>query len=431
MNAESSDIGDSNEISEISNVSLSRVGIPLTVEDEVADPLMGQSIRFDVLILLTGLLVTALYCILVPALRSDSPAGTALRQVSLQRVLTVVLGILALAAVIGERTGGVDDRHAMIISRPVRYVAGAMLALWTFYVVSFVYFGLELATDSLLPTVAEYGALLALLALWQPWTRLSVYRHSARRLLPALLVSTSVLVVWQLIVQIFNIKQFLLPAPTVILTTFGNIYPRLVAQGWITFQNALWGFGIGCGLGILTGLLSARFGNFSRAIMPYAIAANSIPIIAFAPITNNWFGIISPWSKIAVIIVLTYFPAMLNTLRGLTLADPSALALMRSYAASDRETFVKVRWPTALPYIFSALKLACTLSMIGAIVAEYFGGPITGLGVNIANDAALSRYPTVWSEIIIASALGIGFYFLVSLIERLVMPWHISFRAND
>jgi NitT/TauT family transport system permease protein len=122
---------------------------------------------------------------------------------------------------------------------------------------------------------------------------------------------------------------------------------------------------------------------------------------------------------------------MLNTLRGLTLVDQSALALMRSYAASEREIFVKVRLPTALPYIFSALKLACTLSMIGAIVAEYFGGPITGLGVNIANDAALSRYPTVWSEIIIASALGIGFYFLVSLIERLVMPWHISFRADD
>jgi NitT/TauT family transport system permease protein len=121
---------------------------------------------------------------------------------------------------------------------------------------------------------------------------------------------------------------------------------------------------------------------------------------------------------------------MINTVRGLTSADLASLELMRSYAASDLDIFRKVRLPSALPYIFNALKIGTTLSMIGAIVAEYFGGAITGLGVNISNDAALIRYPTVWSEIIIASALGIIFYFVVSLIERLVMPWHVSFRAE-
>ena len=391
----------------------------------------ARSIRFDVLILLTAVLIAALYCVLAPELRTASPLGVALRLDSLRRVLTVVLGLLSLAAISGERLDPRPNGPRPATGRLIPIIAGALLGLWWLYVAAFTFLGLELATDSALPAIGEVLALLALIAAWRPWTRRLVYQRAGRRLLPAALVAISVLIVWQFIVAAFNIKQFLLPAPTVILTTFANIYPRLVAQGWITFQNALWGFAVGCGAGIVTGLLSARFGNFSRSIMPYAIAANSIPIIAFAPITNNWFGIVSPWSKIAVVAVLTYFPAMLNTLRGLTLTDPSALALMRSYAAPEWQIFARVRWPTALPYIFSALKLACSLSMIGAIVAEYFGGPLTGLGVNIANDAALSRYPTVWSEIIIASALGIGFYFLVSLVERWVMPWHISVRSGE
>ncbi len=94
------------------------------------------------------------------------------------------------------------------------------------------------------------------------------------------------------------------------------------------------------------------------------------------------------------------------------------------------ETFTKLRIPVALPYIFNALKVATTLSMIAAIVSEYFGGPLTGLGVNIADNSALSKYPLVWSQIVIASLLGIAFYFVVSVVERLVMPWHLSFREG-
>ena len=185
---------------------------------------------------------------------------------------------------------------------------------------------------------------------------------------------------------------------------------------------------LGCGSGLLFGLLSARFVGFSRSLMPYAIAANSIPIVAFAPITNQWFGVINPMSKITVVAVLTFFPVMINTVRGLTSASPVALELMRSYAATEFAIFRKVRLPSALPFVFSALKVATTLSMIAAIVSEYFGGPITSLGVHIVDDAALSKYALVWSEIIIASLLGIAFFFVVSLIERLVMPWYVAFR---
>lgn len=408
--------------------SATSTGRPVPTQTE-PDQTSGRSMRYDVLALFTLALIAALYVVLVPDLRVNSTIGSALRLDSLRKVLTVVLGFMALAAYVGEREYTLTQRPS-IVGQSVRHAAGVTLAIYVLYVATFTFFGLDLLTDSVLPAIAEYAALLSVIVLWQPWSRVPVYQKASRLLLPPLIVALGVVAIWQLFVQAFDIKQFLLPAPSQIVSTFFSIYPQLVAQGWITFQNALWGFAVGCGAGILTGLMSARFGGFSRAIMPYAIAANSIPIIAFVPITNNWFGLTNPLSKIAVVTVLTYFPAMINTLRGLTLADPSSLALMRSYAATERETFIKVRLPTALPYIFNGLKIGCTLSMIGAIVGEFFGGPITGLGVNISNNAALIRYPTVWSEIIIASALGIGFYFVVLLIERLLMPWHISFRTE-
>jgi NitT/TauT family transport system permease protein len=395
---------------------------------EAADEVIGQTTGLDIAALLALALIAVMFHVLSPSLRTDSQIGSAVRIDSLRKVVTVMMGFLSLIVFIGER----DQRKhkARRSNDPLRIAAGAVLALYTAYVASYVFLGLELLTDTILPTLAEYAALIAVLILWQPWNRLRLYRKSARRLFLPFLVALSVLIVWEVFIRVFNVQRFLLPAPTVIGDTFLRIYPRLVSQGWVTFQNALWGYGIGCGAGVVFGLLSARFAGFSRAMLPFAIAVNSIPIIAFAPITNVWFTVTSPLSKIAVVTILTFFPAVINTVRGLTSADSASLELMRSYAASDLEQFLKVRLPTALPYIFNALKVGTTLSMIGAIVAEYFGGAITGLGVNISNDAALIRYPTVWSEIIIASALGIMFYFVVSLVERLIMPWHVSFRGE-
>jgi NitT/TauT family transport system permease protein len=249
-----------------------------------------------------------------------------------------------------------------------------------------------------------------------------------RKNFPALVTFVVVLVLWELLIAIFDIKQFLLPAPSRIATIFVEQFNRIFDQGLRTFQNAVWGYAIGCSAGIVVGLISARFGRFSKAILPYAIAANSIPIIATAPIANQWFGLTNPGSKIVIVVILCFFPAMINTVRGLTSAPPASVELMRSYAASEWTTFFKLRIPLALPFIFNALKVCTTLAMIAAIVSEYFGGPISGLGVNILNNARLSRFTLVWAQIVIASALGLGFYFVVSLVERLVMPWHVSFR---
>ncbi len=285
---------------------------------------------------------------------------------------------------------------------------------------------------------ADWGAVLAGVALvsviylWSPWERLRLYAKVLRQNIAAVATAVLVLFSWEYGVRVFEIQQFLLPKPTVIWETFKEIYPNLIAGGWFTFQNALRGFAVGCAAGIFTGIISARFLRFSKAILPLAIAANAVPIIAFAPIANAWFGLTSSDSKVAIVAVLCYFPAMISTVRGLTSVEPIQIELMRSYAASQLEIFWHVRLPNALPFIFSALKLATTLAMIGAIVSEYFGGtPNTALGFKIKNDAALLKMTESWSAIIMTSLLGIGFYTFISVMERTAMPWYRSFRSDS
>jgi NitT/TauT family transport system permease protein len=162
--------------------------------------------------------------------------------------------------------------------------------------------------------------------------------------------------------------------------------------------------------------------------MPFAIAANSTPIIAFAPIMNNWFGLDNPFSKMAIVAIMIFFPMMINTVRGLTSVDPRSLELMRSYAASEFEILFKLRIPNSLPYLFNGFKIAAALSMIGAVVGEYFGGPRIALGVFITQEAALFRFSSAWAAIIVACILGIALYLIILAAERLAMPWHVSFR---
>jgi NitT/TauT family transport system permease protein len=165
--------------------------------------------------------------------------------------------------------------------------------------------------------------------------------------------------------------------------------------------------------------------------MPYAIAANAVPIIAFAPITNNWFGILSPSSKMAIAAVICFFPVMVNTLRGLTSVRPESIELMHSYAAGQVEVFRRVRIPNSLPYLFAGLKVATVLAMIGAIVGDYFGGSQEALGILIRRSAGIFAFEQAWAAILVASVLGILFYAAVALVERLTMSWHPSMRGRQ
>lgn len=260
----------------------------------------------------------------------------------------------------------------------------------------------------------------------QPTLALGTARFVGNRLrdwVPAAAFLVLALVAWQVLVSVLSVQRFLLPKPTQIASAFWNERHSLWSAGWFTFQEALGGFVIGSGLAILVGLVLARWKPLRSAVMPYAIAANAIPIIAFAPITNAWFSPLSKSSKMAIAAVLCFFPVLVNTIRGLSSVRPESIELMRSYAAGEVEIFRRVRVPAALPYIFTALKVASVLAMIGAIVGEYFGGSIEALGVQIKNSASLFQFETAWAAILVASLLGIAFYLAVALAERIVTRW--------
>jgi NitT/TauT family transport system permease protein len=240
---------------------------------------------------------------------------------------------------------------------------------------------------------------------------------------PALVVFATVIAIWDLSIRIFDIQQFLLPRPEAIVSSFWTERHTLWPAGWYTFKEALGGFAIGSLLGMAVATVIGRFQIVGTALMPIAIAANAVPIIAFAPIFDVWFNPLSPHSKMAISAVLCFLPVMVNTLRGLQSASPRAIELMRSYACSDFEIWRRVRVPTALPFVFTALKVASVLSMIGAIVGEYFGGAFNALGVLINSDASVFNFTRAWAGILVASLLGLALYAAVVTTERFVIRW--------
>jgi NitT/TauT family transport system permease protein len=254
-----------------------------------------------------------------------------------------------------------------------------------------------------------------------------------RYYLPTILVAVAVLAAWEFLVRALNIQQFILPRPSQIAARFSEEVQLFTSgQGSILFQasaatfyEAVGGFILGCGSGILVALVTARWTVLSEAMMPFAIAANSVPIIAFAPIMNNWFGLTNPASKMAIVAIIVFFPTMINTVRGLTLIDPRQLELMRSYAAGPFKVLRALRLPNAVPYIFSALRIASPLSMIGAVVAEFFGGPRATLGVFITQEASGFNFDRAWAAILMASLIGIGFYTVIVMAERILAPWAV------
>jgi NitT/TauT family transport system permease protein len=261
----------------------------------------------------------------------------------------------------------------------------------------------------------------------------SVRRRFARQVgdwLPAVVVFLATIGLWQGAIAAFHVQQFLLPKPTAIVSAFWEQRHTLWPAGWYTFKEALGGFVVGSVAGMAVATLIGRFKTLGTALMPIAIAANAIPIIAFAPIFNAWFDPLSPNSKIAIAAVLCFFPVLVNTLRGLTSVSPRQIELMRSYAAGELTIWRRVRVPNALPYVFTALKVASVLAMIGAVVGEYFGGSFDALGVLIRSKAQILDFQTAWAAIMVASLLGIALYAAVVAAERLVVRWAPTSRDS-
>jgi NitT/TauT family transport system permease protein len=254
-------------------------------------------------------------------------------------------------------------------------------------------------------------------------------RTRAVDLAPPALFGAGVLLVWELIVRGFGVPVIILPAPSAIITRLLHSIPTLAADFAQTIQGVLAGYAIGCGAGLIVAVLVDRSPFLQRGLLPLGNLVSALPIVGVAPIMVMWFGF--DWqSKAAVVVIMTFFPMLVNAVAGLASAGAMERDLMKTYGASYNQTLAKLRMPAALPFVFNALKINTTLAMIGAIVAEFFGTPTVGMGFRISTEVGHMSIDMVWATIVVAALAGSLFYAIVALIERRVTFWHASYRQR-
>ncbi len=239
----------------------------------------------------------------------------------------------------------------------------------------------------------------------------------------------TLLLIWECMVRGLEISPVLLPPPSMIAARFG-VSTGILWEDFVqtVIKGALTGYVMGCGAAFLIAVLIDRFPFLQRGLLPVGNFVAALPIIGMAPILVMWFGF--DWqSKAAVVVVMVFFPMLVNTVQGLQATDHMQRDLMRTYAASYMQTLLKLRLPAAMPFIFNGLKIATTLALIGAIVAEFFGSPIKGMGFRISTSVGQLALDLVWAEIVVAAVVGSAFYGGVALLEKAVTFWHPSQRG--
>ena len=249
-------------------------------------------------------------------------------------------------------------------------------------------------------------------------------------LIVPLVFGATLLLIWEVAVRGLSIPQVLLPSPSQIFTRIVNSPATLWADFQQTFLKAvIAGYIMGCVAGFVVAILVDLSPFLKRGLLPIGNFASALPIIGIAPIMVMWFGFDWP-SKAAVIVCITFFPMLVNTVAGLNAAGRMERDMMRTYAAGYWQTLWKLRLPAAAPFIFNALKINSTLALIGAIVAEFFGTPIVGMGFRIATEVGRLNADMVWAEVAVAAVAGSASYGLIVLAERAVTFWHPSVRGG-
>ena len=240
---------------------------------------------------------------------------------------------------------------------------------------------------------------------------------------PPILVAVVFLGVWQLIVVVKDLKPYLLPAPSLILTNFFTDIDLMTSTAMYTATTALLGLFFGTVLGVALALLAQRFVIVNNLATPLAAGLAAVPIVALTPILNNMFNITSRTPRVLVTMIIVFFPVFVNVMRGLVQVQPVQLELMRSMNARPRTVLRLLRIPNAIPFFFTGMKVAAPLAVIAALVSEYFGGPQQGLGSRIASSAANSAYGRAWAYVVAAIITGLLFYLAVLAAERWASPW--------
>lgn len=249
------------------------------------------------------------------------------------------------------------------------------------------------------------------------------------RYLPAAVVFVVVLVIWQL--QTAGPGRRVIPAPSAILGALSTQQQLLETSALATLYEAIGGLAIGTVAGLAVGFATSRWVIARDLLLPVAVGASAVPLIAVAPILNNWFGVLDPFSKMMMAALLVFFPITINVTRGLVEVDPSALELMRSYATGPSEVLRHVRLPNMLPFFFTALKVSTTLAFIGAIVGEFYGGTSEVLGRVVVTSISGGSFDVAWAAILLGSIGAIASYLVVSLAERIAIPWYTALRSGS
>jgi NitT/TauT family transport system permease protein len=242
-----------------------------------------------------------------------------------------------------------------------------------------------------------------------------------KKLVPAVGLTVSVVIVWEVTIRLFKVPTFVLPAPTAILVSLIENRGPLAIAAKATAIEIVFGFILAAAVGILVALVIARFERFGRALYPLIVLFQNVPKVALAPIFILWFGYdLAP--KVLLIVVIAFFPVTIDMLAGLQSVEPSFVALMRSVGAAKGKILLRVRIPHSLPHLMAGLKVAITFSVIGAIVGE-FAGANQGLGYVIQFASTQLDTPLIFAALIVVSVLGLLFYYLVEIAERILVPW--------
>jgi len=348
----------------------------------------------------------------------------------------------------GEATASLSARpveFALTLGAALLFVAGAWrggasaVVLGLMGVLSGVATTLGLLRDPAIAGSAAASFWAVVLAVWLASAlcvmQLATMRprsEPARRLLNIvipLLFGAVVFYLWEVAIRGFGVSPVIMPAPSAAATRFGASLPILGIDFVQTFvRGVLIGYVIGCSAGLLVAIVAQRFSFLGRGLLPLGNFFSALPLVGVAPIMVMWFGFDWP-SKAAVVVLVTFFPMLVNSLAGLAASGHMERDLMRSYGADHRQTLLKLYLPAALPFIFNALKINATLALIGAIVAEFFGTPTQGIGFRISTEAGRMAIDMVWAEIALAAIAGMAFYGLVALAERATTFWHSSYRT--
>ena len=302
---------------------------------------------------------------------------------------------------------------------PVQIAAGLAIAILLYFLPSL----LRSADNNSMIILAAFFV-------WVYGWQLNITLSKTTRLswLCPVIFGATLLIIWELVVRGFEISPVIIPPPSQIAARFASSTDILWADFLQTAKGVFAGYFIGCGVGFLTAVLIDRSPFLTRGLLPIGNLVAALPIVGVAPIMVMWYGF--DWqSKAAVVIIMVFFPMLVNTVEGLQAADRMQKDLMRTYAASYWQSMMKLRLPAAAPFIFNGLKICSTLALIGAIVAEFFGTPIVGMGFRISTEVGRMNIDMVWAEIAVAAIVGSAFYGLVALIERAATFWHPSQRG--